>query len=194
MDGTGFEDSTFSSNISTNLDGAVNAIRYNSNKVLIGGNFTGAFGTGLNRIYQLNPDGTQDTDFMAQAINYGAGNGYSNKVNTIEAVADGWLVGGNFTDYSGNTLSYINYIQNTGKQLNGYRAFSSGFNNAIFTLKLYPGNKVLVGGEFTSYDGVTNNCLANLYYTYDVVLIVDGDNGVNDNYLNKSSIEVTLYN
>ncbi len=194
IDGTGFEDSTFSTNISTNLNAQVNAIRYNSNKVLIGGNFTGAFGTGLNRIYQLNPDGTQDTDFMAQAINYGAGNGYSSKVNTIEAVADGWLVGGSFTGYSGNTLSYINYIQNTGKQLNGYRAFGAGFNNDIFSLKLYPGNKVLVGGDFTSYDGVTNNYFANLYYTYDVVLIVDGDNGIDDNYLNKSSIEVTLYN
>jgi uncharacterized delta-60 repeat protein len=194
IDGTGFEDSTFSSNISTNLNAQVNAIRYNSNKVLIGGDFTGAFGTGLNHIYQLNSDGTQDTDFMAQATNYGAGSGYDNKVFTIEAVADGWLVGGRFTDYSGNTISRINYIQNTGKQLNGYRAFGISFNNFIYSLKLYPGNKVLVGGEFTSYDGVTNNCLANLYYTYDVVLIVDGDNGVNDNYLNKSSIEVTLYN
>jgi hypothetical protein len=194
MSGTGVQNSTFSSNISTNLNSNVFAIRYNSNKVLIGGNFTGAFGTGLNFIYQLNPDGTQDTDFMAQATNYGYENGYNGKVFAIEAVADGWLVGGDFTDYSRNTISYINYIQNTGKQLNGYRAFSSGFNNPILTLKLYPGNKVLVGGEFTSYDGVTNNRLANLYYTYDVVLIVDGDNGVSDNYLNKSSIEVTLYN
>ena len=194
MSGTGVQNSTFSSNISTNLNAQVNAIRYNSNKVLIGGNFGGAFGTSLVSIYQLNPDGTQDTDFMVQATNYGVGSGYNDKVFAIEAVADGWLVGGGFTDYSGNTISRINYIQNTGKQLNGYRAFSSGFNNTILTLKLYPGNKILAGGEFTSYDGVTNNRLANLYYTYDVVLIVDGDNGINDGYLNKSSIEVTLYN
>jgi uncharacterized delta-60 repeat protein len=194
MSGAGVQNSTFSTNISTNLNNPVNAIRYNSNKVLIGGDFTGAFGTGLNHIYQLNPDGTQDTDFMVQATNYGAGSGYDNKVFAIEAVADGWLVGGRFADYSGNTISYINYIQNTGKQLNGYRAFSSGFNDTILTLKLYPGNKVLAGGRFIDYDGVTNNRLANLYYTYDVVLIVDGDNGVSDNFLNKSSIEVTLYN
>jgi hypothetical protein len=194
MSGAGVQNSTFSTNISTNLNNPVYSIRYNSNKVLIGGDFTGAFGTGLNYIYQLNPDGTQDTDFMAQATNYGYENGYNGKVFAIEAVADGWLVGGDFTDYSRNTISCINYIQNTGKQLNGYRAFSSGFNNRIFTLKLYPGNKVLAGGGFTDYDSVINNRLANLYYTYDVVLIVDGDNGVNDNYLNKSSIEVTLYN
>jgi uncharacterized delta-60 repeat protein len=194
MSGTGVQNSTFSSNISTNLNGGVFAIRYNSNKVLIGGEFTKAFGTGLNYIYQLNPDGTQDTDFMAQATNYGAGSGYDNKVFTIEAVADGWLVGGDFADYSGNTISYINYIQNTGKQLNGYRAFSSGFDSTIHTLKLYPGNKVLAGGRFIDYDGITNNYFANLYYTYDVVLIVDGYKGVRDNYLNKSSIEVTLYN
>jgi uncharacterized delta-60 repeat protein len=194
MSGAGVQNSTFSTNISTNLNNPVNAIRYNSNKVLIGGDFTGAFGTGLNCIYQLNPDGTQDTDFMIQATNYGSGSGYDDRVSAIEAVADGWLVGGDFADYSGNTISSINYIQNTGKQLNGYRAFSSGFNNPIFTLKLYPGNKILAGGRFTDYDGITNNRLANLYYTYDVVLIVDGDNGVSDNYLNKSSIEVTLYN
>jgi hypothetical protein len=194
MSGTGVQNSTFSSNISTNLNNPVNAIRYNSNKVLIGGDFTGAFGTGLDFIYQLNPDGTQDTDFMVQATNYGAGSGYDDIVFTIEAVADGWLVGGRFTDYSGNTISRINYIQNTGKQLNGYRVFSSGFDGTILTLKLYPGNKVLAGGEFNDYDGVTNNYFANLYYTYDVVLIVDGKNGINDNYLNKSSIEVTLYN
>jgi uncharacterized delta-60 repeat protein len=197
MSGTGVQNSTFSSNISTNLNSQVNAIRYNSNKVLIGGEFTGAFGTGLNYIYQLNPDGTQDTDFMVQATNYGAGSGYDDIVRTIEAVADGWLVGGSFVDYSGNTISRINYIQNTGKQLNGYRAYGSGFvanKGGILTLKLYPGNKVLVGGDFTEYDSVINNRLANLYYTYDVVLIVDGKSGVGDNYLNKSSIEVTLYN
>jgi hypothetical protein len=194
MSGTGVQNSTFSSNISTNLNAPVNAIRYNSNKVLIGGDFTGAFGTGLNYIYQLNPDGTQDTDFMVQATNYGAGSGYDDIVRTIEAVADGWLVGGNFTDYSGNTISRINYIQNTGKQLNGYRAYGASFDATVVSLKLYPGNKVLVGGEFTSYDGITNNYFANLYYTYDVVLIVDGKGGVGDNYLNKSSIEVTLYN
>ena len=194
MSGAGVQNSTFSSNISTNLNASVNAIRYNSNKVLIGGNFTGAFGTGLNCIYQLNPDGTQDTDFMVQATNYGAGSGYNSNVLAIEAVADGWLVGGSFTDYSGNNIRFINYIQNTGKQLNGYRAFSSGFNGTIYTLKLYPGNKVLAGGDFTTYDDITNNYFANLYYTYDVVLIVDGNGGVDDNYLNKSSIEVTLYN
>jgi uncharacterized delta-60 repeat protein len=194
MSGTGVQNSTFSSNISTNLNAQVNAIRYNSNKVLIGGIFSSAFGTGLNCIYQLNPDGTQDTDFMIQATNYGAGSGYNDKVFAIEAVADGWLVGGGFTDYSGNTISCINYIQNTGKQLNGYRAFSSGFNDTILTLKLYPGNKILAGGSFTEYDGITNNYFANLYYTYDVVLIVDGKSGVGDNFLNKSSIEVTLYN
>jgi uncharacterized delta-60 repeat protein len=196
MSGTGVQNSTFSSNISTNLNNPVYTIRYNSNKVLIGGAFTAAFGSGLNRIYQLNPDGTQDIDFMVQATNYGAGSGYDDIVRTIEAVADGWLVGGSFVDYNGTTISYFNYLQNTGKQLNGYRAYGAGFvvNKAIYTLKLYPGNKVLVGGDMTSYDGVTNNNLTNLYYTYDVVLIVDGKSGVNDNYLNKSSIEVTLYN
>jgi uncharacterized delta-60 repeat protein len=197
MSGTGVQNSTFSSNISNNLNNQVNAIRYNSNKVLIGGDFTGAFGTGLNYIYQLNPDGTQDTDFMVQATNYGAGSGYDGTVRTIEAVADGWLVGGSFTDYNGTTISYFNYLQNTGKQLNGYRAYGSGFvanKGGINILKLYPGNKVLVGGNMTSYDGITNNYFANLYYTYDVVLIVDGKSGVGDNYLNKSSIEVTLYN
>ena len=194
MSGTGVQNSTFSSNISTNLNKEVIAIRYNSNKVLIGGVFTGAFGTGLNYIYQLNPDGTQDTDFMVQATNYGAGSGYDDIVRTIEAVADGWLVGGSFKDYNGTTISYFNYLQNTGKQLNGYRAYGASFDATVVSLKLYPGNKVLVGGEFTSYDGVTNNYFANLYYTYDVVLIVDGYKGVRDNHLNKSSIEVTLYN
>jgi uncharacterized delta-60 repeat protein len=197
MSGAGVQNSTFSTNISTNLNDGVFAIRYNSNKVLIGGNFISAFGTGLNYIYQLNPDGTQDTDFMAQATNYGAGSGYDSMVFAIEAVADGWLVGGYFTDFNGTTISYFNYLQNTGKQLNGYRAYGSGFapnKTGINILKLYPGNKILAGGEFTSYDGITNNYFANLYYTYDVVLIVDGNNGVGDNYLNKSSIEVTLYN
>ena len=194
MSGTGVQNSTFSTNISTNLNNPVNAIRYNSNKVLIGGDFTGAFGTGLNYIYQLNPDGTQDIDFMVQATNYGAGSGYDDYVRTIEAVADGWLVGGRFGDYSGNTISRINYIQNTGKQLNGYRAYGASFDATVSSLKLYPGNKVLAGGSFTEYDGITNNYFANLYYTYDVVLIVDGKSGVGDNYLNKSSIEVTLYN
>jgi hypothetical protein len=162
--------------------------------VLIGGQFTGPFGTGLDNVCQINPNGTQDVDFTSVATNYGAGIGYNGRVYAIEAVADGWLVGGQFTDYNGIIIRYFNYIQNTGKQLNGYRAFGAGFNNNIYSLKLYPGNKVLVGGEFTSYDGVTNNYFANLYYTYDVVLIVDGDHGIDDNYLNKSSIEVTLYN
>jgi len=194
MSGTGVQNSTFSTNMSTNLNSNVFAIRYNSNKVLIGGQFSGAFLTGLNNVCQINPNGTQDVDFTSVATNYGAGSGYGSRVYAIEAVADGWLVGGQFTNYSGITISYFNYIQNTGKQLNGYRAFGAGFNDNIYSLKLYPGNKVLVGGDFTSYDGVTNNYFANLYYTYDVVLIVDGDSAIGDGFLNKSSIEVTLYN
>jgi uncharacterized delta-60 repeat protein len=194
MSGTGIQNSTFSANIGTNLNNHVKAIRYNSNKVLIGGIFTAAFGTGLNYICQLNTDGTQDTNFTAQATNYGAGSGYNGEILAIEAVADGWIVGGDFTDYSSNTIAYINYISNTGKQLNGYKAFGASFDNRVKSLKLHPGNKILVGGNFATYDSTTNKNFANLYYTYDVVLIVDGDNGVNDGYLNKSSIEVTLYN
>ena len=189
MSSTGVRNSTFFTNISTNLNNIVYAIRYNSNKILIGGEFTAAFGSGLNRICQVNPDGTEDVDFTSVA-----GSGYNNRVFAIEAVADGWLVGGQSTSYSGNTISYFNYIQNTGKQLNGYRAFGAGFDDSIQSLKLYPGNKILAGGDFKNYDSVTNNYFANLYYTYDVVLITDGDSNIGDGFLNKSSIEVTLYN
>ena len=84
------------------------------------------------------------------------GTGFNNNAGTIDYQSDGKLIiGGNFTTYSGITTNRIirlntNYTKDTSFNM------GTGFNsNSVFNVKVQSDNKILVTGNFTSYNGVT---------------------------------------
>jgi uncharacterized delta-60 repeat protein len=142
--------------IGTGFNGDVRTIELQPDgKILVGGDFTSYSGVSRNRIIRLNTDGSVDTSFVIGA-------GINNSVLTIELQSDGKiLAGGGFTSYSGVTRNRIIRL-NTDGSVDTSFVIGTGFNGDVRTIQSQPDGKILVGGGFTSYSGVSRNYIIRL--------------------------------
>jgi len=142
--------------VGTGFDNQVQKVKFQSDgKILVGGDFLNYNGSPNFRICRLNTDGTLDGTFNI-------GVGFGNTTQTIDIQSDGKiLVGGNFVSYNGSSVNRICRL-NTDGTLDGTFTIGSGFNNGVITIKIQPDGKILVGGLFTTYDGVTSNRICRL--------------------------------
>ncbi|RTY95984.1 T9SS type A sorting domain-containing protein [Flavobacterium sp. GT3R68] len=144
-------------------------------KILVGGDFTYYKGVSSKRIIRLNSDGSIDTSFNI-------GTGFNKTVQTIVLQPDGKiLVGGDFTTYQGTTSNRIIRLNSDGTKDLSFNT-GTGSNTFVKTLALQPDSKILVGGEFTTYNGTTANRIIRLNNdgTIDPTFITTGFNGFND--------------
>jgi uncharacterized delta-60 repeat protein len=124
-------------------------------KILVGGSFTSYNGVESNKIIQLNSDGSKDTSFVI-------GTGFNNEIRSIILQLDGKiLVGGGFTSYNGVSSSYIIRLNSDGSKDTSF-VIGTGFNNVVSSIVLQSDGKILVGGVFTSYNGVASNRIIRL--------------------------------
>ena len=124
-------------------------------KILVGGDFTTYDGNAANRIIRLNSDGTIDNGF-------GTGSGFDSSVRVIKIQTDGKiLVGGDFTSYNGVTANRIIRLNSDGTIDNGFDT-GSGFDSSVFTIALGFVGRIVIGGAFTSYNGVSANRITNV--------------------------------
>jgi uncharacterized delta-60 repeat protein len=125
-------------------------------KILVGGDFTQYDGVNVNgRLVRLNSDGTIDS-----AFNNGSTIGFNSTVYGLALQPDGRiLVGGDFAQYDGvNVNGRLVRLNSDGTLDSTFTSGgSAGFNLPVYSLALQPDGKVLVGGEFTQYDGVNVN-------------------------------------
>ena len=133
-------------------------------KLLVGGGyvssgFTSYNGTPANKIIRLNPDGSVDTSFVY-------GSGFSDDTTQVAIQPDGKIVvGGNFGSYNGTTaigiirLNSDGSIDTTFNTGSGILNFTDSFIDAIL---FQPDGRVLLGGWFTSYDGISTNYIVSL--------------------------------
>ena len=159
----GSKDTSF--NIGTGFNNDVFKFKLQSDgKILIGGSFTSYSGTTSNGIIRLNTDGSKDTSF-----NIGTGfsgttlNGsYLLSIRSIDIQSDDKiLVGGFFASYSGITSNGIIRLNTDGSVDSSFN-IGTGFNRLVLILKLQSDGKILVGGQFTSYSGITSNRIIRL--------------------------------
>ena len=124
-------------------------------KILVGGYFTNYDGVLSNYIIRLNSDGSIDNTFVTGA-------GFDGIVNIIELQSDGKiLVGGNFNNYSGASSNYIIRLNSNGSIDNTF-VIGTGFNGIVNIIELQSDEKILVGGNFTSYSGTLSNYIIRL--------------------------------
>ena len=149
LNADGTIDSTFNPVLGAN--NAVNTIVLQPDgKILIGGNFTTYNGISRNRIARLNSDGTLDTNFVI-------GTGANNEVNVIALKADGKiLIGGFFTSYNGIVKRFFARLNFDGS-LDGTFGSGIGPNSGVRIIKIKSDEKIIIGGDFTSYDGTSKN-------------------------------------
>jgi uncharacterized delta-60 repeat protein/uncharacterized repeat protein (TIGR01451 family) len=124
-------------------------------KILIGGNFTSYNGITRNRIARFNADGSLDTSFNPWVW-------ASSTVNAIILQPDGKiLIGGNFTTYDGTARNRIARLNTDGSLDTSFDPWA-GANNSISVLVLQLDGKIIIGGQFTTYDGTTRNRIVRL--------------------------------
>lgn len=151
---SGTLDPSFNSGTSVNDVILAIAIQ-NDSKIIIGGNFTAYNGTAINRIARLNSDGTSDATFTP-------GTGADNIIRTIAIQSDGKIIiGGTFTNYNGSTLNNIARLNSNGT-IDVTFTLGTGANSTVNTAVLQGDGKIIIGGDFTSYNGTSRNRIARL--------------------------------
>jgi len=124
-------------------------------KIIVGGDFTSYSGVSLNRIVRLNTDGSIDNTFSI-------GTGFDNLVYVTKIQSDGkTLVGGNFTSYSGVTSNRIIRLNTDGSIDNTFN-IGTGVDDSIYDIVIQSDGKIMLGGEFISYNGTTSNYIIRL--------------------------------
>jgi uncharacterized delta-60 repeat protein len=124
-------------------------------KILIGGSFTTYNGTSTNGIARLNSDGTIDATFNV-------GNGFDNYPYSITVQSDGKiLLGGNFTTYNGTAINRIARLNSDGT-LDVTFTPGAGASSLVYSTFVQTDGKIIIGGNFTSYNGISRSKIARL--------------------------------
>lgn len=151
---TGFNSTTVSSIVADS-----------NNDYYVGGDFTTFNNASYPRIVKINGlTGLADTSFVV-------GSGLTNAGSTsnqypcpsgVKITADGKiLIAGRFVTYSGVTVNRIVKLNTNGTIDNTFTT-GTGFNNHVNCVTIQPDNKIILGGVFTSYSGVTANRIIRL--------------------------------
>ena len=115
----------------------------------------GIGGTNANYITRLNSTGDIDPTFYpGVGFNYGV---YSLAIQPDRKI----IVGGDFTSFNGISRKYIARLNEDGTLDNSFNP-GTGFNERVFSVNLQPDGKIVVGGYFTSYNGVNCNRIVRL--------------------------------
>jgi uncharacterized delta-60 repeat protein len=171
LNSDGSKDLTFDNSIGFNSQ--VTSITIQSDgKILVGGGFTTYKSVSANRIIRLNSDGSKDLTFDNSI-------GFDSFVNTIAIQSDGKLiVGGGFTTYKGVSEIRIIRLNSDGSKDLTFDN-SIGFNASVFPIVIQPDGKIILGGFFTTYKGVSANYIIRLNSDGTKDLTFDNSGGFN---------------
>lgn len=130
----------------------------NDGKIMVSGTFDYYNDVYRNSMVRLKSDGIVDSTFSMNL------NTSTSSINTFVMQPDGkYIIGGTFTNafYGINRNNRIARVFSNGLRDNTF-VTGSGFNNTVYTIELQSDGKCLVGGRFTSYDGVNKSALVRL--------------------------------
>jgi uncharacterized delta-60 repeat protein len=124
-------------------------------KIVIAGSFTIFNGVNRKYIARLNTDGSLDTSFDPGA-------GPNNPILSVAIQPDGKIiVAGTFIDYGGISRSRVARLNSNGTLDTSFNP-GTGANNSVYSVIPQPDGKIIIGGSFTSYNGVTVNRIVRL--------------------------------
>ncbi|RYZ32320.1 MAG: hypothetical protein EOP49_37705, partial [Sphingobacteriales bacterium] len=135
-------------------DGPVTALAVQQDgKILIGGHFNTFNNVESNYIARLNRDGSLDPTFISHP---------DFAVASIAVQANGKiLIGGSFTSINGIQRNRIARLNANGSLDLSFNP-SNGANGGVTAICMQPNGKILIGGYFTSYNGVARSRIARL--------------------------------
>ncbi len=136
-------------------DTVLTLARQPDGKVVLGGRFTELDRVTLNRVARLHDDGYLDTFFNP-------GEGFNDAVHALAVQPDGRLVvGGRFTAFNNQPINRIARLNADGAADPEFRP-GSGANAPVRALAVEVEGTILVGGEFTTFNGAPRPRLVRL--------------------------------
>ncbi len=127
----------------------------NDGKIILAGAFTSYNEIPSRCIVRLNVDASLDETFNI-------GSGANNSIFTTAMQSDGKIIiGGAFTSFNGNVRSHIARLSVDGS-LDETFNIGSGLNNNVNAVAVQSDGKIILAGDFTSYNGTSMNGLARL--------------------------------
>jgi uncharacterized delta-60 repeat protein len=182
LNSDGTRDTDFTTNTGTGANSVVssNSIAIQSDgKIVVCGSFSQWNGTIVGRIVRLNSDGTRDTDFTTNT-----GTGANNSVLPITVQPDGKiLVSGHFTAWNGTTVGRIVRLNSDGTLDTTFTTNTgTGTNNIIRSIAVQSDGKILVSGQFTSWNGTNVGYIVRLNSdgTRDTTFTTNNGTGANN--------------
>jgi uncharacterized delta-60 repeat protein len=116
-------------------------------KIIVSGAFANFNGAARSRFARLNTDGSLDNAFNV-------GTGGNGRANAIHFQSDGKiLLGGLFTTYNGVTRNRVMRLNNNGSVDTTFDP-GTGPNSTVWEMELQADGKIIVGGEFTTWNGL----------------------------------------
>lgn len=155
LNSDGTLDTSFNSSLLINQP--IEAIEVQSDgKILIGGWFTTVGSASRSLLARLNADASLDTSFSV-------GTGFSpNRVTDIALQTDGKIiVVGFFTTYNGVTCNRIVRLNSNGSRDTTFNVGTAA-NSYISSVAIQSDGKIILGGTFTTFNGVTKTGLVRL--------------------------------
>lgn len=124
-------------------------------KVIIAGIFTSFDGISRNRIARINANGSIDLSFAV-------GQGANQNVRAVVIQPDGKvIIGGDFTSFNSTARNRIARLNADGSLDMTFNP-GTGTNESVHVITLQTDGKVLIGGNFTTFNGTARNRLARL--------------------------------
>jgi uncharacterized delta-60 repeat protein len=147
--GTGFTTSQGPQTLSLQSDG----------KLIGAGSFLGFNGLTRTRMVRLSPTGADDAAFYANL-----GTSFDGVVlATFTLSDDSILVGGGFNNFNGNARAKMVKLNSDGTEdIAFYTNLGTGFNDYITSIRTQSTGKIIVAGNFTSFNGNSRNRLVRL--------------------------------
>jgi len=151
-----------------------------SGAVLIAGDFTSIGGTNRGMIAKLDASGKLMSSF-------GTGTGANGPIRAMVVQTDGKiLVGGEFTSINGTARNRIARLNSDGSLDTTFNP-GSGANGTVFAIATtsysYYSSGIIIGGDFTSYNGTDRGRVA----------LLSTSGSLNTSYLNSSGANGTVY-
>ena len=127
-------------------------------KILIGGEFTDFNGNSCGFFARLNKNGSYDNSFNSDI-------GFDDFVNSIVYQDNGFiLVLASFAKYKTSLASKLCRIKVTG-ELDVEFSSGTGANDYVSTIEISDENSILIGGNFTNYNGLVKKRIAKFAIT-----------------------------
>ena len=161
LNSDGTRDTTFTTNAGTAANDLVyKTVVQSDGKIIVAGNFTTWNGTSVNHIVRLNSDGTRETSFTTNT-----GPSEIGAIYDIALQSDGKIiVGGSFPNWNG--VVSINNIVRLNSDGTRDTAFTTnvgtGSTSEIYSIGLQSDGKIILGGVFTFFNGISTNRIVRL--------------------------------